>query len=368
MYRKSQTMSPMRTTNENPFDSYPDANSTEYDDLKKLKGIGPAREQWLRDTFHVRTFHDLASLSADEIELQLKAEGKVVTLSTIETWIAEAAHLASQAEHPEPQTAEEVRPAAREGWKPFASFVVEFQERETETGTVQQTVIHHMEADQSETWSGVEYGAISGWIAGQLGAKILQPPASNVVTHPVLGAEAMFSQKLQEVLAKAQGMSPERPEPAPPTERAGHLVVMERETVAEEPVIRAPATTPLQVRITRLQAVQFAAARKPLNCVTGGEPFALEAVLELTGLDAVDVENRPAALGAEFYASNLATGSVVHLGSISPVTLSKDVTSHKVTMPEATLGPGMYRVQVVVKFEGVPVMGYLDVVPLIQAL
>jgi hypothetical protein len=358
----------MRITSENPSDSHPDANSAEYDDLKKLKGIGPARDQWLRDTFHVRTFHDLASLSADEIDLQLKAEGKVVTLSTIETWVAEAARLASQAEHGEPQTAEEMRPAAREGWKPFASFVVEFQERETETGTVQQTVVHHMEADQSETWPGVAYGAISGWIAEQLGDRIRQPPASAVVTHPVLGTEAMYSQKLQEVIAKAQRMSPERVQPAPPIEPAGHLVVKERETVAEEPMIRAPATTPLQVRITRLQAVQFGVARKPLNYVTGGEPFALEAVLELTGLDALEVENMPATLGADFYASDLATGSVVHLGSVPPVTLSKDVTSHKVTLPEATLGPGMYRVQVVVKFEGVPVMGYLDVVPLIQAL
>ena len=42
------------------------------EDLTVISGIGKARQEWLRKTFHVRTLLDLAKLSADDIEAKLK--------------------------------------------------------------------------------------------------------------------------------------------------------------------------------------------------------------------------------------------------------------------------------------------------------
>jgi hypothetical protein len=359
-------MTPTRANSENPANADPESHSTGYDDLRKVKGIGQAREQWLRDTFNVRTFHDLAALSPDEVELRLKAEGQIVSRHTIEKWISEARRLDSEAERPALPTGEKKKPTAREGWKPFASFVVEFQERETETGTSRQTVVHHMEADKSKTWHGIEYRDISDWIAEQLGKEAAEPAASPAVAQGFPGPEMMFSERLQEVLVKAERLLPGQVRPAgdKPYERPR---MTEQSIVAREPMTGFPATSGLQVRVAQLEAVQFATTRTPLSYITGGEPFALEAVLELSGLDAVDLKTQPKALGAEFFVSNLATGSVANLGSIPPVTLHRNVTSYKIRLPEVSLAPGLYRLQVVAQFEGAPVTGYLDM-PLLQVL
>ncbi|MCK4471724.1 MAG: hypothetical protein KAW49_08045, partial [Anaerolineae bacterium] len=78
-------------TGENPMNS----SYREDEDLTVIKGIGPARQQWLRESFNVRTYGDLAVLSADEIESRLKAEGRIASRSEIEQWIARAQELAA---------------------------------------------------------------------------------------------------------------------------------------------------------------------------------------------------------------------------------------------------------------------------------
>jgi hypothetical protein len=362
-------MSPTRSNSENPVSSDPDAESAGYEDLKRVKGIGQAREQWLRDTFDVRTFQDLAALSADEIELRLKAEGQIVSRHTIEKWISEARRLESEAERPARPVAEAAKPTAREGWKPFASFVVEFQEQQTETGTLQQTVVHHMEADTGITWRGIEYGEIADWIAEQLGEKAAEPSASGAVTQSFPGPETVFSERLRAVLAKAENLSPhlQRAKLMAGQAHAPSPAKEEQNLAPDKPPTETPAVTGLQVHVTRLQAVQFATTKTPLSYIAGGEPFTLEAVLELNGLEALNLGDRPKGISAEVYATNLATGSVARLGSMTPVTLSKNVTSYEATLPNVSLAPGLYRLQIVAQLEGMPLIGYLDM-PLLQVL
>lgn len=64
------------------------------DDLTKINGIGPVRQEWLRESLDVYTFRDLAVLSVDEIESRLKTEGKIISRSEIEAWIDQAQELA----------------------------------------------------------------------------------------------------------------------------------------------------------------------------------------------------------------------------------------------------------------------------------
>jgi len=200
-------------------------NTVPHDELTAIKGIGASRQKWLQKTFNVQTYRDLADLSAEEIESRLKAEGKIVSRAEIETWIAQAKHLATST-------------VKDDGWQPIASFVVEFQEHETETGIVEQrTRVHHVESDHTQLWAGIEQQALCRWMAEQLGDKA--PPPSLQKPLPVI-EEARIEQaakmealtvlptvppfveppdsdsRLEAVLAKVQKLTGQSAPPAPP--------------------------------------------------------------------------------------------------------------------------------------------------------
>lgn len=180
-----------------------------YDDLTTIKGIGPARQQWLRETFGIVSYADLAGLSADAIYERLK-EGQIASPTVIDSWIRQAQALAA-APAPRPQPVNE-----QPEWKPVASFVVEFQQHE-ETGTLR-TSVHHVEADRTHHWPGVQQAALCQWMTAQLGdhatAAEVEKPA------PAPEPSEGYSSKLQQMLAKvntATSMPAPKPMPVPQT-------------------------------------------------------------------------------------------------------------------------------------------------------
>lgn len=209
-------------------------NTVPHDELTAIKGIGASRQKWLQKTFNVQTYRDLADLSAEEIESRLKAEGKIVSRAEIETWIAQAKHLATSA-------------VKDDGWQPIASFVVEFQEHEAESGIVEQrTRVHHVESDHTQLWAGIEQQAFCRWMIEQLGDKA--PPPSLQKPLPVI-EEARIEQaaakmealtvlptvppfvepldsdsRLEAMLAKVQKLTgqPSAPPPTPPMPVESH--------------------------------------------------------------------------------------------------------------------------------------------------
>ena len=62
-----------------------------------IKGIGPARQRWLKESLDVHTFRDLATLSVGETKSRLKADKQIASRETIEVWIAEADRRAAKA-------------------------------------------------------------------------------------------------------------------------------------------------------------------------------------------------------------------------------------------------------------------------------
>ncbi|MGD8270955.1 MAG: helix-hairpin-helix domain-containing protein, partial [Desulfobacterales bacterium] len=107
-----------------------------YDDLTKIKGIGLHRQQWLKKSFGVCTFSDLAALTIDEIETRLKSERSGVGRKTIEFWIDEAKELAEAASPERGMEAATVEsgggaslPSGETQWNSLASFQVDFQTR-----------------------------------------------------------------------------------------------------------------------------------------------------------------------------------------------------------------------------------------------
>lgn len=163
------------------------------DDLSLIKGIGPARQQWLRDVFGVHTFGDLANLTVDEIQSQLK-KGQVVSRSDIASWIEQADQLTGR---------QKPRKPPENGWHPIASFVVEYQKNER-MGMLR-TTVHHMEADKTLEWPGVEYDEVFQWMVQQLGEEGIQTGAR------VPATETELSEEVQQVLTKAGDLLAEQP-------------------------------------------------------------------------------------------------------------------------------------------------------------
>jgi hypothetical protein len=80
-------------------------DSNKWDDLTAIANIKETRQDWLRKTLNVQTYRDLATLSVDEIEARLKADGKIASRSMIQGWIDKAKELAT-ADQRSPQTPE----------------------------------------------------------------------------------------------------------------------------------------------------------------------------------------------------------------------------------------------------------------------
>jgi hypothetical protein len=150
------------------------------DQLSEIPGIGSARARWLEATFGVRSFRDLAALSADEIERKLKEEGRqAVAAAMIESWISEAESRVH--ERPKPVVMDSQKRNRGNGaedettqWTPAASFVVEFQSR-TADGAEKpwRTAVHYLEEDRNEVWVGIDCEQLCRWMTRQLGPRWL---------------------------------------------------------------------------------------------------------------------------------------------------------------------------------------------------
>ena len=60
-------------------------------------------------------------------------------------------------------------------WKPFASFVVEFQMRTLDGQKPEQrTKVHHIETDTCAHWSGIENRQICQWMLDQVAESVVK--------------------------------------------------------------------------------------------------------------------------------------------------------------------------------------------------
>lgn len=169
------------------------------DDFAQIKGIGAARARWLRDTFGVQTFGELAALSPAAIEAALKDQHKIIARGEIELWLAQAQALASHDE-----TAPAATVSTENGWQQLANFVVVYEQREADDGTREtRTSVYHMEADVSQQWPGIERESVGAWMAAQIGITdaALQTVAAPAVPQP------LFDARLQKYIAKADSLT-----------------------------------------------------------------------------------------------------------------------------------------------------------------
>jgi hypothetical protein len=332
------------------------SNDREYDGLTVIKGIGPVRQQWLQETLDVRTVPELAALSADELETRLKAAGQVVSRHEIERWLTQARELARLAEPASPQViaaAEEdhggavndlannvgkalarsldpensetgkkdLSSAGEDGWKPFASFVVEFQVRQL-AGEAQerQTKAHYMEADKSETWPGLEGEQLCRWMLVQVTEKRRPDPKSE---EPSVEVKPLITSAATVTVSQIRAFQPPQ---------------------AETPVASGQAQQPVP------------------GIIKGDEPFGLEVSFGLVGTAAVDLVKMHANYQAQFYVRSMSTGTKLHLGVTQPQPLVESKLAYTTALSQATLPPDVYRLQALVTFQDAPIgPGFLEI-------
>jgi hypothetical protein len=285
-------------------------------DLTAITGIGPARQRWLRDSFDVHTYQDLAGLSVDRIESRLKADGQIVSRAAIEAWLVQAQELAAQAgshshsgHNPGPGPASKASNSItrEDGWEPFASFVVEFQARGAE-GQAQETrtAIHHIESDTDTHWPGVETSQVCQWMADQLPAGM-----------------------------REQGQEPRRTQARPVKMPVGEEV-----KITQVRVFQPPQNTTSPQRIEADGTFD--------GSVQGDQPFTLEVDFELDVAAAADRAKAEIECMAQSYAYDPSKQASISLGDTGLLELDKGQPTYTLKLPQATLQCGQYRLYVVV--------------------
>jgi hypothetical protein len=303
-----------------------------YDDLTAIKGIGPARQRWLRESLHVRTYEDFAALSIGQIASQLKADGQIVSRSVIEAWLVKAGELAASAgrsatPHLESAGAKVANSPAREDddWKPFASMVVEFQIPKIEGRAGEyRTKVAYMEGDAGESWPGIESKLLCQWMLDHIRDKV--------------GLELEEYEPTQA-----------EPAEAPSAARVSAKVKIRQMRVFQPPQSETP--------ILRIEA-----GKPSEGSVKGDKPFTIEVDFEVSGLAAVDKARKQIECGARSYAYELAKGTSILLSDTGPNPLKAGKSTYTFTLPEATLKPGSYRLWVIMTTQAALVVpDYLEV-------
>ncbi len=334
-------------------------NGKKRDDLTRLKGIGSVKQQWLREGLNIRTFRELATLSADEIESKLRAEGQTVSKSEIEGWIIQARELVALEERsqqpimesPKTEPKESLDPLTQESqlgqsveesadiqveeniassgeegeWSKFASFLVEFQTRQLDgQAEEQQTTVRHLEAGKVQTWSNIESEKLHQWITAQLDeAKPLSPEASSKAQSSLISPVKVEIDQIQ---------------------------------VWQPPQTEIP------------MAVDTANRLFP-GIIKSDQPLVLEVGFKLADLNTLHFPKGQIRCLAQGYARDRTTRAITSLGETILDTLLEGKPFYKVRLPETTLEqPGMYRLQVLVTLQGIPATPAYFEVPLLPVL
>jgi len=206
-------------------------------------------------------------------------------------------------------------------WETFASFTVEFQQRQAGDRNQQQIMVRHRETDTVKSWLGVEPEHLQGWMLAQVASAL--PPES---------------------------------------------------------VVRRPTTeTPIIIQIKQLHLVQPPDQGMPIliqhaghtvpNSIRADDAFALKVSFQLTGLSAADIAKQHVTYSIQWHAKNLAAPhSIISLDDLPPQLLIQGQTVYQVMLPTAILTSGIYRLQILLTLQGVVALSAFCEIPELQVI
>jgi len=273
------------------------------DDLTAVKGIGPARQKWLGELFDVYSFEALSTLSAEEVEKTAKKAGKILAKGDVAEWIAQGKVLAAEKGSGSGVKAGSGSAAALPTWKPIASFVVEFQQKDDGEQVQRRTRAHYMEADEEITWPGIEREQLGLWLERHV--QVSDPPPK-------------------------QEMAAENPP-------------------AEKPEVMKPTQVRLRQRPNYLSSLSLVQPERPfLGHVHHEEPVTLEVDFELGDLADDQIQQPQTRYEAQCEVRNLTADQKAYYlemkGNVLPNCLTYKTDLSK-------LEPGIYRLAVLMRGE-----------------
>lgn len=340
------------------------------DDLAAITDIDPEARRLLKTQLNIHTFDDLANISPGKIASALKNNGRTdVTRDRIKRWIAIAKQSSEERVLYEPgmePTSERAlaslsqtrgthdAPASKgssqpehtsapagtseivkdNGWQPFATFVVEFQERTDGVAGVYRTSVHYMQADKGSAWDGIEQGQSCEWMFSQIADQIVdvrEQPTAQVIHHEIAETPAL---RTSEPIPVPQPSAPTRPD-----------LVFDQLRIYQPPHQRVP--------------VGIGTARQPISgIVQSAFPFTVEIILRTVGV----ISRRLTGHHIEIYAHNLDKGRSSLLGRDPQIALTNGQPYYTLRLADVRLEAYTYRLQVVVNliYEDVSVSGYLE--------
>ena len=324
------------------------------DDLTLIKGIGPSRQRWLREVYQVQTFADLAGLSLDEIEVQLKVTGQVVSRRHIHHWLADARqlaasqyllylqqsklfhiHAASQPVQPQPSD----HANQPEAWRPFASFVVELQTQVNEAlENEMRTKVHHIETDTCATWPGVVSEQLCRWMLEQLGDEFRSN--AQLESGPVMSPTATLPSLPSSPIAA--GVS----QPTTPA-KITQIQVFQPPT-AETPVGMGPVDQPFP------------------TFIQGDAPFRLGLTFEINNLAGADIAADQVAVQLQTQVYDLSTGTTMQFSDTTALLSVAEQARQTVLLPVSHLSQGIYRLKLQAVLEAPSPISIRATVPLLQ--
>lgn len=293
---------------------------TVFDDYTAIRGIGPARQKWLRDSFAIHTYRELAALTESEIEAKLKAEGKIVSREAIKSWLEQARDLIPEIEAGQEMVGEPVAGELTEklnsaghknGWSPFASFLVYFQTQDKDSSqSSYQTLVHHMEADRESNWPGIAVNQLTAWMLDQIG-------------------------DLVDVSEVMDGLEMEYPGAPAPESKIAADIKIDRVSIfqpvsAGEPVYQVEAGQSIEGELA------------------GSQPFRFVVDFSLIGRNSEDLAEQGITCLARCYEYDNQTSSSALLTESAPANLEAGKLDYTFEIPEASLPPGDYSMWVVV--------------------
>jgi hypothetical protein len=296
------------------------SNEIAFDDFTAIRGIGSTRQKWLRDTFDILTYQELAELTESEIEGKLKAEGKIASREAIKSWLVQARDLIPETvaarQTIEGPVADELTEKLnstghKNGWAPFASFLVYFQTRDKDQDqSAYQTLVHYMEEDREANWPGIEVNRLTAWMLEQIGdtVDISDIEINKEEEHPQDDASAIESMADIKI----------------------DQVRIFQPTSADEP------------------AYQINAGQSFEGELTSNQPFRFVVDFGLSGGIAGDIAEQGITCLARCYEYENQTSSSALLSESLPTNLKAGKLDYTFEIPEASLPPGDYSMWVVV--------------------
>jgi len=294
-----------------------------HDDLTRIKGIGKKREAWLQEKMGVYRFADLAARRADELETRLREAGQMVSRNAVQSWIDQATELMTLAQPDEEAVTNPVLdnedtpnplPEKIQEWHPFASFIVEYQERVQKGHKQLRTTVHHIEADREETWPDVVPEPLGEWMQEQAGVR---------------------SMKMTEIIDKTVSEEIITPE----LERSARVEDIQDPIKIKQLLVYQPPQSDVPVAIGEPE-------RPFMGNVQADRPCTLAVLLEMPGQNSI----RSGEINAQLYACNLTAHTKVQVpikseGRSAP----GNDPSPKIEFASTSLLSGVYRFEIIVR-------------------